>query len=194
MAIGDWRLAIGDVDVRSVDGDIAVDAAGAEIVVVDAKGTITLHTGWGGATLTNVSGLITLDTGSGEVSARHISGQGLITDSGSGGVTLDGCSCSTVSIETGSGSLRVTDMTVRTLSMDTGSGDVAPGLKNSPGSIIIDSGSGSVTLTLPADFNTPLDIDYGKRWHYVPFPAAAYELITRRDARKNWQWCGSPED
>jgi len=164
------HVAVGDIDVRNVEGDIAVDAAGAEIVVSDAKGTITLDTGSGGASLTNVAGLITLDTGSGEVTARNISGQGLIIDSGSGSVTLDGCACSKVSIETGSGNLRVTDMTTRTLSLDTGSGNVVLGLRNSPESIIIDSGSGSVTLTLPADFTTTLDIDTGSGGITSDFP------------------------
>ena len=164
------HVAVGDIDVRNVDGDISVDASGGELVVSDAKGTITLETGSGGAALTNVSGLITLETGSGEVTARNISGQGLIIDSGSGGVILDGCACSKVSIETGSGNLRVTDMTVRTLSLDTGSGNVVLGLRNSPESVIIDSGSGSVTLTLPADFTTTLDIDTGSGGITSDFP------------------------
>ena len=164
------HVAVGDIDVRNVDGDIAVDASGGELAVSDAKGTITLETGSGGASLINVSGLITLDTGSGEVSLRNISGQGLIIDSGSGGVILDGCACSKVSIETGSGNLRVTDMTVRTLSLDTGSGDVVLGLRNSPESVIIDSGSGSVALTASADFTTTLDIDTGSGSITSDFP------------------------
>ena len=164
------HVALGDVDVRNVDGDIAVDAGSGELVVNDAKGTLMFDTGSGDATLTNVSGLINLDTGSGEVHARNLSGESLIIDSGSGGVTVEGCACSKVNIETGSGGLRVTDMTARTLSLDTGSGSVAVGLRNSPENVTIDSGSGSVTLTLPANYSTTLDIDTGSGGITSDFP------------------------
>lgn len=164
------NIAVGEIELRNVDGDIAASTAGGNMIVSDAKGTITLDTGSGAASLTNVSGLISLETGSGEVTAHNLSGDGLIIDSGSGGVTLDGCACSKVSIETGSGNLRVTDMTTRTLSLDTGSGDVVLGLRNSPQDVTIDSGSGSVTLTLPASFSTTLDIDTGSGGITSDFP------------------------
>ena len=164
------HIAIGDIDIRNVDGEISVDAASGAIVVADAKGTITLNTGSGSASLTNVSGLIMLDTGSGEVIARNVSGEGLLIDSGSGSVTLDGCACTKVNLETGSGRLRVTDMTARVLSLDTGSGDVVLGLRNTPEDITIDSGSGSVTLTLPASFSTTFDIDTGSGGITSDFP------------------------
>ncbi|MGV3709454.1 MAG: DUF4097 family beta strand repeat-containing protein [Gemmatimonas sp.] len=164
------HLAVGSVDVKNVDGDIAVDASGAEIVVSDAKGKLTLDTGSGGASLTNVSGFITLDTGSGEVTARNLSGDVLNIDSGSGGVTIEGCRCSAVTVETGSGTLRVTDMTARTLSLDTGSGDVVLDMRNNPETIIIDSGSGDVTMTLPADFSATVAIDTGSGEISSDFP------------------------
>jgi lia operon protein LiaG len=164
------HLAVGSVDVRNVDGDIAVDASGAEIVVSDVKGKLLLDTGSGDASLTNISGSISLDTGSGEVTAKNLSGDVLNIDSGSGGVTVDGCRCSAVTIETGSGNLRVMDMTARTLSLDTGSGDVVLGMRNSPETITIDSGSGDVTMTLPSDFSATVAIDTGSGEISSDFP------------------------
>ncbi|MEO7999394.1 MAG: DUF4097 family beta strand repeat-containing protein, partial [Gemmatimonadaceae bacterium] len=164
------HLAVGDVDVRGVNGDVVVDVSGADIVVADTKGTLTLDTGSGEATLTNVSGTITLDTGSGNVIAKNVSGETFIVDSGSGDVSVDGCACSKVNIETGSGGLRVTDMTARTLSLDTGSGNVVLGLRNSPDMITIDSGSGDVTLTLPAEYSATVNIDTGSGGITSDFP------------------------
>lgn len=164
------HLAVGDVDVRGVNGDVVVDASGANVVVADTKGTLTLDTGSGDATITNASGLISLDTGSGTVIGKNISGDGFIIDSGSGDVTIDGCACSKVSIETGSGDLRVSDMTARTLSLDTGSGEVTLGLRNSPDIITIDSGSGGVTLTLPESFSATVNIDTGSGGITSDFP------------------------
>lgn len=164
------HLGVGDVEVRGVNGDVAVDVAGANLVVADTKGTLTLDTGSGEATLTNVNGLISLDTGSGTVTARNVTSDGFIIDSGSGDVILDGCACSKVSIETGSGELRVSDMTARSLSLDTGSGGVILGLRNSPDIITIDSGSGDVVLTLPSDFGAIVNIDTGSGGITSDFP------------------------
>lgn len=155
------HLAVGEVNVTNVRGDIAIDVSGGNVTTTDTQGTLTVDTGSGEATVTNASGMISLDTGSGNVVARNISGDGLLIDSGSGTVTLDGCSSLKVSIDTGSGSLRVSDLTTRTLAMDTGSGSVVLGLRNSPDMVTIDSGSGDVTLNLPANFNATLHIDTG---------------------------------
>ena len=164
------HLGVGDVDVRGVDGDVAVDVAGATLTVSDTKGILTLDTGSGEATLTNVNGLISLDTGSGNVVAKNITSDGFIIDSGSGDVSVDGCACAKVSIETGSGGLRASEMTTKSLSLDTGSGDVVLGLRNSPDVVTIDSGSGTVTLTLPADFGATVDIDTGSGGITSDFP------------------------
>lgn len=164
------HLAVGDVDVRGVNGDVVVDASGADVVVSDTKGTLTLDTGSGDATITNASGLISFDTGSGTVTGKNISGDGFIVDSGSGDVVIDGCVCSKVNIDTGSGDLRITDMTARTLSLDTGSGSVTLGLRNSPDVITIDTGSGGVTLTLPESFSATVNIDTGSGGITSDFP------------------------
>lgn len=155
------HVAVGEVTVTNVRGDIAIDVSGGDVHTTDTQGTLTVDTGSGEATITNAAGMISLDTGSGDVVARNISGDGLMIDSGSGTVTLEGCTSSKVSIDTGSGTLRVSDMTTRSLAMDTGSGDVILGLRNSPDMITIDSGSGDVTLNLPANFSATLDIDTG---------------------------------
>lgn len=155
------HLAVGEVNVTNVKGDIAIDVSGGDVHTTDTQGTLTIDTGSGEATVTNASGMISLDTGSGDVVMRNISGDGLLVDSGSGSVTLEGCSSSKISIDTGSGGLRASEVSTRSLAMDTGSGSVVLGLRNSPEMVTIDSGSGDVTLNLPANFSATLDIDTG---------------------------------
>lgn len=155
------HLAVGEVNVTNVKGDIAIDVSGGDVHTTDTQGTLTIDTGSGEATVTNAAGMISLDTGSGDVTMRNISGDGLLIDSGSGTVTLEGCTSSKISIDTGSGGLRATEVSTRSLAMDTGSGSVLLGLRNSPEMVTIDSGSGDVTLNLPANFSATLDIDTG---------------------------------
>lgn len=164
------HVAYGEVTVTNVRGDIAVDVSGGNVHTTDTQGTLTIDTGSGDATIINASGMISMDTGSGDVLARNVSGAGLLIDSGSGNVTLEGCSSTKVSIDTGSGNLRVSGMTTRSLAMDTGSGNVVLGLLNSPEMITIDSGSGDVTLNLPANFSATLDIDSGSGGITSDFP------------------------
>lgn len=178
------HLGVGDVDVRGVNGDVAVDVHGADLVVTDTKGTLTLDTGSGSASITNANGLISLDTGSGDVIAKNITSDGFIVDSGSGEVTVDGCLCSKVSIETGSGDLRVRDMTAKSLALDTGSGEVVLALRNSPDIITIDSGSGDVTLTLPASYSATVNIDTGSGGISSDFPVTLTSGSRSRDAMR----------
>ena len=164
------HLAVGEVDIRNVGGDIAVDVSSATASFTDVQGTLSLDSGSGGVALTNVTGLLSLDTGSGDVVARNVTSPGLIVDSGSGTVTVEGCACRKVSIETGSGDLNVSGMTTDSLALDTGSGNVAMRLGNNPRLITIDTGSGNVTLTVPANFGATLDIDTGSGGVTSDFP------------------------
>lgn len=164
------HLAYGEVDVRNVNGDIAVDVSGANASFTDVQGTLTLDSGSGDVALTNVTGLLSLDTGSGDVVARNVTSPGLLVDSGSGTVTVEGCACRKVSIESGSGDLNVSGMTTDSLALDTGSGDVVMRIGNNPRLFTVDTGSGNVTLTAPANFGAILDIDTGSGGVTSDFP------------------------
>lgn len=155
------HLAAGDVTVTNIDGDLSVNAHSGDVDVSDVKGTVVLESGSGHTNATNITGDITLDTGSGNVTARNLSGPSLKLDTGSGDVTLDGASADKMLFDTGSGAVKATGLRVRTLSMDTGSGGVRLALLTSPESLHVESGSGDVTLTLPANFSATLHVETG---------------------------------
>lgn len=164
------HLALGDVVVNNINGDLSVDSHGADVTVSDVKGTLDINTGSGNTSVTNVTGDMSLDTGSGDVTGKNLTGANIAIDTGSGTVVIDGCAGDKVGIDTGSGELRITGLRTRNANLDTGSGRVQLGLLNTPDVITIDSGSGNVTLTLPTNFAASLNIDTGSGRVTSDFP------------------------
>ena len=69
--------------------------------------------------------------------------------------------------------------------MDTGSGSVRLELTKVPRRTTIDTGSGGVTLTLPAGANAELDIDTGSGGISSDFPVTMDQIRRRRAARED---------
>ena len=153
------RLAVGDVTVTNVNGDLLVDVHAADVTAEGTKGTLNLDTGSGDITVRQAEGEVTLDTGSGDISATGVRGRVLSLDTGSGNVTVAQADVTDLSIDTGSGDVDATGVRARTVIVDTGSGNVALGLLTDVDSVEIDTGSGDVTVTVPAALGAALEID-----------------------------------
>jgi hypothetical protein len=121
------EVGSGDVEVVGV-ASVEVNAASGNVVVRDLAGPVRIGTGSGDVRVNDVVGDVT-------------------SKAGSGGIRLDGVKGSVV-VDSGSGDIDGTRM-AGGVTADTGSGDVRLELV-SPQSVRAHSGSGNVTLRVPA--------------------------------------------
>ena len=155
------NIGVGKVDVSNVDGDIRVDAAGADLTTSHTKGNLTLDTGSGTANITDANGSVNLDSGSGDVTLNGVKGSLLNIDSGSGEIKADAVSVDRLDLDSGSGDVILSKLSAREITIDSGSGEVDLGLTGDVDRMDVDSGSGDVTLRIPSTLGAQLDIDAG---------------------------------
>ena len=154
------------VEATGTRGSLTVDVGSGDVSVRDVQGRLLVDTGSGNVLVEGSAGDEALiDTGSGDIVARNVTAARIHLDTGSGSVSLALASDVTdLSIDTGSG-----DVTVRAprslgarLEIETGSGDIETALPVSvtrqgrdelsgtlgdgDGRIVIDTGSGDVSL------------------------------------------------
>lgn len=163
-------LGVGRMDVTNVDGDLRLDAASAGIAARGTKGRLNIDTGSGDVSVTDASGTVSLDTGSGDVTVTRMTNGDLDVDTGSGEVTATGVSATSVTIETGSGGIGMAETTASRISLETGSGDVRATVKGALEHLHVDTGSGDVTVHLPADIGAMVELDTGSGDFTVDFP------------------------
>jgi hypothetical protein len=174
------HLGVGKVIVSNVDGDLqidtrsgAVDASGitgfgridtgsGSITFRNGKGNFGMHTGSGGVNVHDVSGgALVVGTGSGSIDATNIDVTELSMNTGSGGVTLLGASAPSARIRTGSGGVRAQRFGSSNFEINTGSGSIRAELSRDVQSGRIDTGSGGVHVSIPAELGASLTIDTG---------------------------------
>ncbi len=158
----------GSVEVESIRGSLLVDTGSGSVQVSDVRGDVLVDTGSGSVTINSVRGELNIDTGSGRVQARRIESDSAKIDTGSGSVVLelDRIGSGEFVIDTGSGSVQLVlpnDASAR-IQADTGSGGVKNKVTdaqirhqerdeldmiigNGDARVMIDTGSGSVTIT-----------------------------------------------
>ncbi|MBX3704303.1 MAG: DUF4097 family beta strand repeat protein [Steroidobacteraceae bacterium] len=160
----------GAVRISGCECEIVADTGSGAVEVRNGSGRLRADTGSGRVSIESWQGAIEADTGSGSVRARDVRGvTELDVDTGSGGVEVEGdlSALQRLRIDTGSGSVRLRSSGTPSMEIrvDTGSGSVevdAPGgsmrrsdgtwivrLGDGSGRGLIDTGSGSVTLTFP---------------------------------------------
>lgn len=157
----DLKLAAGEVTVTNVDGDVYVDVHMANVTTDGTKGILSLDTGSGEVKVSNARGDVTLDTGSGSVTLNQLTGNKLSVDAGSGSLRADGVTMQSVNLDLGSGGARVTKLSARDVKLDAGSGSTELDLVSDVRLLDIDSGSGGVTLWIPATLGAKVDIQTG---------------------------------
>jgi lia operon protein LiaG len=154
-------LGVGRATVRDVTGDLAIDAASADIDASQTKGPLSLDTGSGNVTVTGVEGEVHIDTGSGNVAVSTAQGGDLQIDTGSGDITVSGARAGRLVLETGSGGIRASGLEAEEAMLESGSGSIQLELVTRPREVAIETGSGDVTVRVPDGFGASVDIDTG---------------------------------
>ena len=155
----DVHLACGDVTVTDVNGDIMVSTGSGDVDASGVKGDLDIDTGSGNVTAEKVSGPLKIDTGSGDVKIRGQNGGSLKIDTGSGNITADDATADHIKMDTGSGDIELNGATAPDASFDTGSGNVTAHFSGKLDRVSVETGSGDVNVTIPADFSGTLDLE-----------------------------------
>jgi hypothetical protein len=169
-----FYLAVGDVSLTNVDGNLLVDVAAASVTARGVKGTLRLDTGSGEVSIADATGDLDLDTGSGSVTLERVKGGKVNVDAGSGSVTGTGIDVTELVVDIGSGETRLRDVRAHDLRIDSGSGGVDVALTGAVRSMVIDTGSGEVTLRVPETLGAEIDIDSGSGGIDSELPITVY--------------------
>jgi len=169
------HLAVGEVTVSNVEGDLRLDTHAAPVSTNATRGSLEIDVGSGGVEVTDAEGDVSIDTGSGSVRASGIRGDALEIDTGSGSVTATDVAVEDLSIDTGSGSVEVSGAAA-TIGIDTGSGGVELTLTSNPDDVSIDTGSGSVTVTAPASYGAEVDLETSSGGIELDFPVTTNRI------------------
>lgn len=155
------HLLAGEAEQRGVMGDVFFDGAATPFRSEGSRGSLHVDVGSGSIAIARHTGEVWVDTGSGDVALRAIESKRVLVDTGSGAVTGDGITCDALTVDTGSGSVSLSGVEADRLAVDTGSGAVDAELRSSRTDVLIDTGSGGVTLIVPRDFGAELDVSTG---------------------------------
>lgn len=176
------HLALGEVTIENVDGDLRIDVHAASIRATGTKGRLSADAGSGSVRVENGAGELDVDTGSGSTTVNGFTGRSITVDAGSGSVNAREVTVERFEVDVGSGSVRVEGVAADNLTIDTGSGGVELWLTKVPRDTEIDTGSGSVRLELPAGTNADVDIETGSGGISSDFPVTM-EQVRRRELR-----------
>lgn len=157
----DLHLATGDVRIANVDGDLFVDVSIAEVTSEHTRGTLSLDTGSGAVRVSDAQGDVNLDTGSGGVTINGVRGQSLRMDTGSGSISGGDINVRELIADVGSGGIRLGRVSASRVNLDTGSGGTDLELLSDVDDVVIDAGSGGVTLRVPANIGAQLELETG---------------------------------
>ena len=152
-------LAMGEVSVTNVNGDLHINAASAPVTASGTRGELDIDVGSGPVQVTQSRGDLEVDTGSGGVTATDVRGESVSIKTGSGDVTASRLNSSQLSIDTGSGNIQVTGLTAPQVKLQTGSGSVTADISGELWSLNVETGSGDVTLKVPSTLAAEVDIE-----------------------------------
>jgi lia operon protein LiaG len=152
-------IGIGDLAASDVNGDIRLDASSGHVTADRMRGSLLVDTGSGNVEVSDVEGTeLNIDTGSGDVRVTTANSENITIDTGSGNVTGTGLTATDLSVDTGSGSIELTSVRASRLNMDTGSGDVDVELESDTNDIVVDTGSGNITIAVPSGFGSAVNL------------------------------------
>ena len=167
-------VGVGELTATGVNGTTSLDNSTGKVTATGMRGSLTIDVGSGGADVRDIDvDRLSIDAGSGGVRLTDVTATSCSIDSGSGGVNGDHALCKDFSIDAGSGGVRLLDVRATKLRVDAGSGSVQLTMRDSPNDVQIESGSGGVTLGLPATLSARVEIDAGSGGVESDFPLRA---------------------
>ncbi len=170
------HLALGEVSIANVDGDIAIDVQAAPVRAQHTRGRLALDSGSGSVEVWDAQGDVSIDTGSGGADLEGIQGGSLTVDTGSGGVRGGRIAVGRLSVDTGSGGVELGEVSAPEIRLDTGSGHVRLDLRQDVELLDVDTGSGGVTILVPEKLGAELEVEVGSGGIDIDVP---HELIGR---------------
>ncbi len=139
----------GDIELGKISGKAAVKTSGGNIAMNSVGKTAAIKTAGGNIILSDIGGDSEIKTGGGNIAAKNINGEAIIK-TGGGNISLEGAAGYT-DAETGGGNVSIHNV-VNKFKATTGAGDVHVRLSsNFKGGGEIKSGTGTITLYIPAD-------------------------------------------
>jgi hypothetical protein len=136
-------------DARGVDADLRIDGAGFEVSAREFKGSLHVDVGSGGVRVTDAAGLLRVETGSGDVTVSDLRGETVSIATGSGAIDATGVDAREISLDTGSGDIRAERIRAARAHLDTGSGRIQVEMVRDVESLLVDTGSGDVSIVVP---------------------------------------------
>jgi lia operon protein LiaG len=173
-------LAVGEAEARGLDADLMIDTGSGAIHASGITGTVNLDTGSGEIVAEDIRGDLMVDTGSGSVKVNGVQGDDVSVDTGSGSVVAGGITASRIEVDTGSGSIDLTGISAPDVFLDTGSGRIRVELLQDIDEMVVDTGSGSVEIRMPAGLGAEVEVDTGSGGIDVEIP------LEVRQVRKNY--------
>lgn len=172
-------LAVGAMDASGVAGNLRLDTGMGRVTAGDITGALDVDTGSGRVVVEGVEGSLRVDTGSGNVEVSDVRGELVQIDTGSGTVVAMAIAAPRLRIDTGSGSVELGEISSADVVVDTGSGRLDIELLTDVDRLELDTGSGSVTVRVPADIGAMVEIDTGSGNIDLDFPLEVSSV--RRD-------------
>lgn len=124
------RSGVGSINVENYDGDLELSTNAGGIVVEDSAGTLKAETGSGSVHIARFTGAVTAATNAGPVTAKAVAGD--------------------LTIRSGTGVITVEEHLGPGLTAETRTGSIHARVEEPPqGPIVMRTGAGSVTLSLP---------------------------------------------
>lgn len=174
------HLAVGEVIVRNVDGEIDVDVHAASLEASGTSGVLRLDTGSGEVTVRDAQGELEIDSGSGSVQVTGMRGRSLRMDTGSGSLTATRVVVDELRLDSGSGRVTLRDVQAPDLTVDTGSGGVEVELTADVERMMVESGSGGITIGIPRSLGAEIDVRTGSGGIDLDVPVTARRTERRR--------------
>ena len=169
---------VGRVQVSNVNGELRLHTASASVSTQGTRGGMDVEVGSGSVEVRGAQGDVDVSTGSGAVTVGGVRGTQLDVSTGSGSVNVTDVRVQEMDVEVGSGSVTLGAISARDVSVTTGSGAVRLGLASDAERVEIGTGSGGVTLTVPASFGAQVEVDTGSGGIQVDLP-----VTNRRSSR-----------
>jgi DUF4097 and DUF4098 domain-containing protein YvlB len=166
----EFHLAVGQVSVANVDGEILVDSHSAPVTATGVKGSLAVDVGSGDVRATGGEGELRVDTGSGSVEVTGFRGDDLSIDTGSGQVSGSQLSARTVHVDTGSGDIELTAVTCPDVALETGSGSISTEIRGPVRDLALETGSGDISVRAPATLAGDVEIETASGEIETDFP------------------------
>jgi hypothetical protein len=149
---------------------LQVEVKSGEVKVVGMKAAVTAASGSGEISLRNIRGAVIASTGSGSIDGKRLLG-GVTAETGSGSIDL-AVVRGHASAKTGSGGLALSDVDGDEILADTGSGDIQMS-EVSAGSIRAEAASGSIEVRVNRPFTGQMRLDTGSGGVTLALPAGS---------------------